>query len=108
MLADRLSVLVTRVLGMARAVHDRWDDTLASEPTVASIALELERAAHDLRLIGADTDGSDPNPVTAELPALTSPLAIARPHPDHWILIGSLLEDIRRVREEIVGAPDTV
>jgi hypothetical protein len=25
------------------------------------------------------------------------------PNPEHWILIGSLLEDMRRVREEIVG-----
>jgi hypothetical protein len=30
---------------------------------------------------------------------------IARPHPQHWILIGSLMEDLRRVRDEIVGEP---
>jgi hypothetical protein len=27
---------------------------------------------------------------------------VLRPDPEHWVLIGSLLEDIRRVREEII------
>ena len=99
----RLSILVTRVLGMIRAVRDNYDDTLADEPTVREIATELRRAAHDLRLIGRDPEGSEPDTVTAELPALTAPLAILKPHPTHWILIGSLLEDLRRVREEIIG-----
>jgi hypothetical protein len=44
--------------------------------------------------------------VTAELPALTAPLVIAKPHPDHWILVGSLMEDLRRVREVLVGLAD--
>ena len=102
-LFGRLSILVTRVLGMIRAVRDNYDDTLADEPTVRDIATELRRAAHDLRLIGRDPEGSEPATVTAELPALTAPLAILKPHPTHWILIGSLLEDLRRVREEIMG-----
>jgi hypothetical protein len=34
---------------------------------------------------------------------LTAPLRITRPHPEHWLLIGSLMEDLRRIREEIVG-----
>jgi hypothetical protein len=29
---------------------------------------------------------------------------VARPSEEHWVLIGALLEDLRRVREEIVGA----
>jgi hypothetical protein len=37
------------------------------------------------------------------LPALTAPMLVPRPHPDHWILIGSLLEDLRRIREVIIG-----
>ena len=28
---------------------------------------------------------------------------IMTPHPQHWILIGALMEDLRRVREEITG-----
>ena len=45
----------------------------------------------------------DRMPITAELPALTAPLLISRPHPEHWILIGSLMEDLRRIREVITG-----
>ncbi len=37
-----------------------------------------------------------------EAPALTAPVRVLRPDPEHWVLIGSLLEDIRRVREEII------
>lgn len=99
----RLSALRVRVTGMTRTVHDNWDESLLAEPTVGAIAAELRRASHDLRLLGRATD-DDPQPITSELPALTAPLAIVRPHPDHWILIGSLLEDLRRVREEIIGA----
>ncbi|WP_335339036.1 FUSC family protein [Microterricola viridarii] len=103
-LLARLSPLVNRVLGMTRAVRDHYDDSLREEPTVHAIAVELRRAAHDLRLL------FEPDDVTAEQAeqepeplALTAPLVIATPHPEHWILIGSLLEDLRRVREEIVG-----
>jgi len=85
-------------------VRDNYDESLLGEPTVAEIATELRRAAHDLRLVGRDPEGTEPTTVTAELPALTAPLAILRPHPTHWILIGSLLEDLRRVREEIIGS----
>jgi uncharacterized membrane protein YgaE (UPF0421/DUF939 family) len=106
-LLDRLSPVVTRTIGMTRAVRDHYDATLSEESTVQQIARELHRAAHDLRLLsrpaGEERD-EDAEPVTAEIPALTAPLVIQRPHPDHWILIGSLLEDLRRVREEIVGA----
>ena len=99
----RLSALVTRVLGMTRTVRDHYDDALVDDPVVAGLAEELRRAAHDLRLVGRDTEGAEPEPVTSELPALTAPLRVAVPHPEHWVLIGSLLEDLRRVREEIMG-----
>jgi hypothetical protein len=42
-------------------------------------------------------------PSRAELPALTAPLVVTTPNAEHWILLGSLLEDLRRVREEILG-----
>ena len=106
LLLRRLEPVVTRTLGMARSVHDHDDPTLHEEPTVADIAVELTRAAHDLRLLVNDRATSDEPPTeTAEIPALTAPLVIARPHPQHWILIGSLMEDLRRVRDEIVGEP---
>jgi uncharacterized membrane protein YgaE (UPF0421/DUF939 family) len=103
-LLDRLSVLVTRVLGMTRALRDNHDDTLVGEPIVSSIAAELRRAAHDLRLIADPNRSAGDETVTADLPLLTAPLSVAAPHPQHWILIGSLLEDLRRVREEILEA----
>lgn len=110
-----LGVLVTRVIGMARALHDRYSTELAEDPIAASIATELDRAAHDLLLIAreiapAETivagHAPDRQPIAAELPALTAPLVVARPGSANWILLGSLLEDLRRVREEIIGADE--
>jgi uncharacterized membrane protein YccC len=112
-LLGRLSTLVTRTIGMTRAVRDNYDPALVDDATVSRIALELDRAAHDVRLMAGTVGGaqqagvpSDPVPITAELPALTAPLVIATPNPRNWVLVGSLLEDLRRVREEIIGGPD--
>ena len=99
-LLARLDVLVTRVIGMARSMRDHWDPSLRDDQSLAGIAEELRRAAHDLRLLVED--GRDPvEPV--EPPALTSPLVLPTPNPRTWILVGSMMEDLRRVREEIVG-----
>ncbi len=101
-----LSVLVTRTLGMARAIHDRYDTNLMTDPVVISIARELERAAHDLKLRGRALGESEAEVPTQDLLTLTAPLTVLTPHPQHWILIGSLLEDVRRVHEVIVGDKD--
>ncbi|HEY8914170.1 FUSC family protein [Lacisediminihabitans sp.] len=103
-----LSPLVTRVIGMARALHDRYDAELVHDPVAASIGIELDRAAHDLELLARPPRSLPPltAPITAELPALTAPLVVASPDSQHWILVGSLLEDLRRVREEIIGAEE--
>lgn len=114
-LLTSLTALVTQVLGMARAVHDHYDDELSDDPIVKSIAIELTRAAHDLRLLARSParrpaheheHEHEANPVTAELPALTAPLVVAKPSQQNWILIGSLLEDLRRVREGIIERPE--
>lgn len=105
-LLKRLTPIVTRVIGMSRALRDHHDDTLSNEPTAKAISVELTRASHDLRLLARDSRNktqTERPATTAELPALTAPLAITTPHPQHWILIGSLMEDLRRIREEIVG-----
>jgi len=103
-----LTSLATQVLGMARAVHDHYADELAVDPVVKSIVIELKRAAHDLRLLARDparmaSPDPETSPITAELPALTAPLTVAKPSQQNWILVGSLLEDLRRVREGIIG-----
>ena len=101
----RLPTLVTRAIGMTRALHDHYDASLQFEPSVQAFSEELARAAHDLRLL-ARAEGDltvAPELPAREVLALTAPLRIVTPHPDHWILIGSLMEDLRRVREEIVG-----
>jgi uncharacterized membrane protein YgaE (UPF0421/DUF939 family) len=100
-LLDRLGILVTRVMGMTRAVRDNYQPSLIADPAIVGIAEELRRAAHDVRLLGRE------DPTTEESPLLTAPLQILRPHAEHWILIGSLLEDLRRVRHEIVGTEDS-
>ena len=101
----RLPTLVTRAIGMTRALHDHYDKSLQFEPSVQAFSRELSRAAHDLLVLTrSEADPSDlPGALAAEELALTAPLRIVTPHPDHWILNGSLMEDLRRVREEIVG-----
>ncbi|MCU1406469.1 MAG: hypothetical protein JWQ43_2772 [Glaciihabitans sp.] len=102
----RLSVLVRRLIGMSRAVHDHYDSSLHQEPIVRDLARELSKAAHDLRLLHSTEGVLSAPPQDDQLPALTAPLSVPRPHPTHWVLIGSLLEDMRRVREEIIGDED--
>jgi uncharacterized membrane protein YccC len=100
-LLDRLTPVVTQVIGMTRAVFDHYEPSLAEEPTVDAIAEQLRRAAHDVRLAVHLAD-VDPNPPTSAIPALTAPLVVAAPKSDHWIVIGSLMEDLRRIRHELV------
>ncbi|TFC78368.1 FUSC family protein [Cryobacterium cheniae] len=101
----RLTSLVARTIGMTRSLRDHYDHSLHLEPTVLAITVELSRAAHDLRLLAEQVDHPSAQQVSVPLepPTLTAPLIIATPHPQHWILIGSLMEDLRRVREEIKG-----
>lgn len=107
-LFERLRPLITRSLGMTRAYHDHYDDSLVDEPAMSAIAGELERAAHDLRLLSRDPDAAvaEPGTETAGVPVLTAPLVITTPNPRHWILIGSLMEDLRRIHAEITGDDD--
>ncbi|MGV2984993.1 FUSC family protein [Microbacterium sp. AGC85] len=103
-LLDRLSPIVTQVIGMTRAYFDHYDDTLADEPTVHAIAEQLRRAGHDVRLAVQVADvAPEPSSETSAIPALTAPLQVKPPASGHWILIGSLMEDLRRVRDELVG-----
>ncbi|WP_127794524.1 aromatic acid exporter family protein [Agromyces sp. LHK192] len=107
-LLDRIGPIVTQVIGMTRAVVDHYDPSLADEPTVAAIAEQLRRAAHDVRLAVHLAD-VDPQPPTSVVPALTSPLVLSTPKSGNWILIGSLMEDLRRIHEELLdeaGASD--
>lgn len=102
---ERLSPIVTQVIGMTRAFADHYDPTIADEPTVRAIADQLRRAAHDVRLdLRADTSADASDAPEEIVPALTAPLTIARPSPDHWILIGSLLEDLQRIHATLSRA----
>lgn len=105
--AARLSVLVTRAIGMTRAVRDNHSPDLYADPTIGRIATELARIGADVRELGGVGSGAAGSGASssapADGPALTSPVVVLRPNEDHWILIGSLLEDIRRVREELLG-----
>jgi hypothetical protein len=106
-LLERIGPIVTQTVGMTRAFCDHYDPTIADEPTVLAIAEQLRRAAHDVRLDVRRTDAaagasagvaeSDPG----EPAALTAPLTVHAPSRDHWVLIGSLLEDLRRIHEAL-------
>jgi len=98
---DRLSPVVTQVIGMTRAYIDHYDDALATDPTVRAIAEQLHRAGHDVRLAVQSSDGAEPDALTSAVPALTTPLVVRPPASDHWILVGSLMEDLRRIHGEL-------
>lgn len=102
-LLDRLSPVVTQVLGMTRAFYDRYDDDLSRESAMIGIAEQLRRAAHDVRLAQRRTGTASEPSVTTTLPALTRPYTVVAPTGDHWILIGALLEDLRRIHVEVTG-----
>lgn len=102
-LLDKLTPIVTQVIGMTRAYADHYDDRLRDEPTLPAIAEQLRRAAHDVRLAAQIAGTTEPEAVTSDIPALTAPLEVTPPASAHWILIGSLLEDLRRIRGVLVG-----
>lgn len=95
---QRLSAIVTQVIGMTRAVVDDYDDTICADPEAAAIAEQLHRAAHDLRW-----SVSAAGPVV-EPPALTRPLEVVAVPRSHWVLIGSLLIDLRRIHSALASA----
>lgn len=106
-LLDRLWAIMTQTIGMTRAFYDHYDATIAGEPSVRAIAEHLRRAGHDVRLDIRRTDAAASLPRTTtppapdEPPALTAPLVIQAPSPDHWVLIGSLMEDLRRIHDAL-------
>jgi uncharacterized membrane protein YgaE (UPF0421/DUF939 family) len=100
---DRCARVITRTLAMTRTLHDRYSPDLLAEPTVAAIADEARRAAHDLRLLRLSPGDAAAEASATEPPALTAPLTVAAPDPTHWVVIGSLVEDLRRIHEEITG-----
>lgn len=97
---DRLSPVVTQVIGMTRAYIDHYEDSLATDTTVRAIAEQLHRAGHDVRLAVRSAEDV-PDARTAPVPALTTPLVVRPPASDHWILVGSLMEDLRRIHGEL-------
>ncbi len=108
-LLNQLAVLVTRTIGVARAVIDNYDDSVIREPVIAEISEEFIRAGHDLRLLVRDAGlpavGQE-HPATQEMPALTKPISVKAPSGGNWILVGFLMENLRRIREEIIGTND--
>ncbi len=103
-LVETFRPVVTQMIGMTRACVDRYDPSLEHEPTVLAIAEQLRRAAHDVRLLVSRAEPVVP--LASAVPAddtgaLTTPLSIARPSETHWILVGSLLEDLRRIHETL-------
>ncbi|MFT4258232.1 FUSC family protein [Microbacterium sp.] len=102
-LLEKLSPIVIQTVGMTRAYIDHYDDSIGQEPAVAAIAEQLRRAGHDVRLAVQVADvAPEPEALTSAIPALTAPLEVRPPASAHWILIGSLMEDLRRIREELV------
>ena len=106
-LLDTFRPVVTQMIGMTRACADRYDASIDDEPAVPAIAEQLRRAAHDVRLLvsRAESTVTPTAPAASDVPddtaALTAPLRVARPSSTHWILVGSLLEDLRRIHETL-------
>ncbi|MDA3145941.1 FUSC family protein [Leucobacter sp. UCMA 4100] len=99
-LFQRLQHIVTQVLGMSRALADGYDPDIINDPAVEGLADEFNRAAHDLRHVGYRFNLESDEVI--EPPALTAPYRIVVPNAEHWVLIGALMEDLRRTRISIV------
>lgn len=109
MLMDILAVLVTRTMGLSRAVRDHYDDSVIAEKSIRAISVEFNRAGHDLRLLVRNAGlpaVKTPHPDTSEIPALTAPITVIKPSLHNWVLIGFLMETLRLVRNEITGTLD--
>ena len=74
------------------AFVDDYEPGIASDAEVAAIADHLHRAAHDLR--------RDERSSMGEPAALTRPLEVLSA-PEHWVLIGSLMVDLRRIHDAL-------
>lgn len=98
-LFQSLQHIVTQVLGMSRALTDGYDKSITADRQVHGLAEEFRRAAHDLRHTGYRLDLQSEE--TVEPPALTAPYRIVIPNEEHWVLIGALMEDLRRTRISI-------
>ncbi|WP_166866796.1 aromatic acid exporter family protein [Salinibacterium sp. ZJ70] len=104
-----LRPIVSQVMGMTRAVYDHYDKTLASEPSAGTIAEQLQLAAQDVRrrsataAPGTSSTDSGSTDLSERIPLVSAPLTQHEPSSDHWILVGSLLEDLRRIREELAA-----
>ena len=94
-----LSVITTPLIGMTRAFRDHYDEELPREPMMIEIATEMRRIAHDLRM--QFIAPHEPEEATETKPLLTTPLMMRAPGGNRWILVGSLLEDLRRVHEVV-------
>lgn len=101
-----LTVLANRVIGMSRSILERYDGSLATDPTVRAIAQDARRIASEVRGL-VDRHALDDGR-TRTLPTiddmLTSPIVVPQPHPEHWVLVGALLEDVRQARESLADA----
>lgn len=100
-LLELYTPMITQLIGMTRTVYDGYAPDLAAEPSVRAIAEQLRRAAHDVELLDREPDTTVDEP-----PALTTPLQITRPSPEHWILVGSLLEDLHRIHRGLQEAAE--
>ena len=97
-----LTPIVTQAVGMTRAFHERYDESLRSEPAIAAIAEQLSRAAHDVRFAPGRDAATAPDSAGLEPAALTRPLALVTPSSDHWILVGSMMVDLLRIHHSLV------
>lgn len=101
-LLRRLDPIVNQVAGMTRAVYDNYDPELVDDPGIRGMTAEMRKAAHDLRRLLTPELVTADDATTTPLPALTAPFTIPTPNPKHWVLIGSLMEDLRRLRNRIL------
>lgn len=101
-LLHRLDPIVNQIAGMTRAVYDNYDPELIDVPGMQGMTEEMRKAAHDLRRLLTPEMVKNNDATTQPLPALTGPYTIPTPNPKYWVLIGSLLEDLRRLRNRIL------
>jgi uncharacterized membrane protein YccC len=106
----QLSILSTRVVGVARGVRDHYDPSIINESGISEIARDcilswqnLRERLRDACLIEASVPEST---ITApDLPAQARRPRQPRPSTTNWVLIGFLMENLRRIRDEVAESP---
>ncbi|MCO8182351.1 FUSC family protein [Tropheryma whipplei] len=115
----RLERIAGHLIGMLHVYMDSFTPELSKDSAVKEISRQLNKAAHDTQLFKRQWKPNrsnrfmqkvirnkvavDTTPPTSAIPILTTPLRVTKPDPIHWVAIGSMLADLKRIHDLVTG-----